>query len=125
MLAPTGKLAGIVPRKEDLEPIETASRDAISALQLQRLQWSLKHAYENVQHYRKSFDAAGVHPDDLKTLTDLAKFPFTTKNDLRANYPFGMFAVPREKIGSMLLPARPASRPLSATRWATSICGPT
>jgi len=98
MLARSGKLAEIVPRKEDLEPIETASRDEIAALQLQRLRWSLKHSYENVPHYRKSFDAAGVHVGDLKSLADLAKFPFTQKHDLRANYPFGMFAVPREKI---------------------------
>jgi phenylacetate-CoA ligase len=81
-----------------LEPIETASRAEIEALQLERLQWSLRHAYENVPHYRGSFDAAGVHPRDLKELGDLQRFPFTTKQDLRANYPFGMFAVPRERI---------------------------
>jgi phenylacetate-CoA ligase len=88
----------LAPRREELDPIEIASRDEISALQLTRLKWSLAHAYENVAHYRKSFDAAGVHPDDLKTLADLGKFPFTVKSDLRANYPFGMFAVPREKV---------------------------
>jgi phenylacetate-CoA ligase len=98
MLASTGKLAGIVPRRQDFEPIEIASRDEIAALQLKRLQWSLKHAYDNVAHYRKAFDQARVHPGDLKTLADLAQFPFTTKGDLRANYPFGMFAVPPEKI---------------------------
>jgi phenylacetate-CoA ligase len=98
MLAPTGKLAGIVPQKQDFEPIETASRDEIAALQLKRLQWSLAHAYDNVAHYRKAFDQAGARPGDLKTLADLAQFPFTTKGDLRANYPFGMFAVPIEKI---------------------------
>jgi phenylacetate-CoA ligase len=81
-----------------MEPIETASRDEIAALQLQRMRWSLRHAYDNVPHYAAAFDAAGVHPDDLRSLADLAKFPFTTKQDLRANYPFGMFAVPREKI---------------------------
>ncbi|WP_313072147.1 phenylacetate--CoA ligase PaaK [Melaminivora sp.] len=86
------------PAPGELEPIETASRDEIQALQLQRLRWSLKHAYENVPHYRRSFDERGVHPDDLKTLADLAKFPFTTKGDLRENYPFGMFAVPRNQI---------------------------
>ncbi|NIC40181.1 phenylacetate--CoA ligase PaaK [Aquabacterium sp. A08] len=86
------------PRPGDLEPIETASRDEISALQLQRLKWTLKHAYDNVPHYRQKFDAAGVHPDDLKTLSDLAKFPFTTKADLRDNYPFGLFAVPRSQV---------------------------
>ena len=81
-----------------MEPIETASRDEISALQLQRLRWSLRHAYDNVAHYHAAFDAAGVHPDDLVTLSDLARFPFTTKQTLRDNYPFGMFAVPREQI---------------------------
>jgi phenylacetate-CoA ligase len=88
----------LAPRREDLEPIETASGDEIAALQRERLRWSLRHAYENVPHYRKVFDEAGVHPDDLKELSDLAKFPFTTKGDLRENYPFGLFAVPREKI---------------------------
>ena len=86
------------PQPGDLEPIETASRDEIAALQFQRLQWTVRHAYENVPHYKQVFDEAGVHPDDLKTLADLAKFPFTTKKDLRDNYPFGMFAVPREQI---------------------------
>ena len=86
------------PRPGDLDPIETASRDEISALQLQRLKWTLKHAYDNVPHYRQKFDAAGVHPDDLHTLADLAKFPLTTKTDLRDNYPFGLFAVPRERV---------------------------
>jgi phenylacetate-CoA ligase len=86
------------PRPGDLEPIETASRDELQALQLQRLQWSVQHAYQNVAHYRKAFDAKGVHPRDLKTLADLARFPFTAKKDLRDNYPFGMFAVPREQV---------------------------
>ena len=81
-----------------LDPIETASVDALRALQLERLRWSLSHAYENVAHYRRKFDDAGAHPSDLKTLSDLAKFPFTTKADLRDTYPFGMFAVPRERI---------------------------
>jgi len=86
------------PAPGDLEAIETASRDELQALQLQRLQWSLKQAYDNVPHYKAAFDAKGVHPSDLKTLADLAKFPFTTKKDLRDNYPFGMFAVPRERV---------------------------
>lgn len=86
------------PKPGDLEPIETASRDEIAALQLQRMKWSLKHAYENVPFYRNSFDQAGVHPDDLKSLSDLSKFPFTVKQDLRDNYPFGLFAVPRQQI---------------------------
>ncbi|MFN7643449.1 MAG: phenylacetate--CoA ligase PaaK [Burkholderiales bacterium] len=81
-----------------LEPIETASVDELRALQLERLRWSLSHAYENVAHYRKKFDDAGAHPSDLKTLSDIARFPFTTKADLRDTYPFGMFAVPREHI---------------------------
>jgi phenylacetate-CoA ligase len=86
------------PAPGDLEPIETASRAELQALQLQRLKWSLKHAYDNVPHYRQAFDAKGAHPDDLKSLADLARFPFTTKADLRANYPFGMFAVPRQQV---------------------------
>ena len=80
------------------DAIEHASRDEISALQLQRMQWTLRHAYENVPHYRAKFDAHGVHPDDLKTLADLARFPFTEKQDLRDNYPYGMFAVPMRDI---------------------------
>ncbi|MBU6498820.1 MAG: phenylacetate--CoA ligase [Rhodospirillales bacterium] len=88
----------LAPRAEELEPIERASRDEIAALQTQRLAWSLRHAYDNVAHYRRSFDAAGVHPDDFRRLEDLAKFPFTGKADLRANYPFGLFAVPRERV---------------------------
>ena len=83
---------------DQAEPIEKASADELCALQRERLRWSLKHAYENVAHYRKVFDAAGVHPGDLKEPADLAKFPFTTKADLRANYPFAMFAVPMERI---------------------------
>jgi len=86
------------PAPGDLEHIEKASRDEISALQLERLKWSVKHAYENVPHYKKAFDQQGVHPDDLKTLADLAKFPFTTKTELRDNYPFGLFAVPRNQV---------------------------
>jgi phenylacetate-CoA ligase len=86
------------PKPDDLEPIETASPKALAALQLERLKWSLQHAYERVPHYRRRFDAAGVAPGDLKTLADLARFPFTTKQDLRENYPFGMFAVPREQV---------------------------
>lgn len=89
------------PSPGDLEPIETASRDEISALQLQRMQWSVRHAYDNVPHHRQAFDAKGVHPDDLKTLADLAKFPFMTKTDLRDNYPFGLFAVPRDKVARL------------------------
>jgi phenylacetate-CoA ligase len=81
-----------------LEPIETASRDELAALQLERLKWSLTHAYENSPVYRRKFDEAGVHPGEVKTLADLTRFPFTSKKDLRDNYPFGMFAVPQERV---------------------------
>ena len=81
-----------------LDPIEKASRDEIAALQRKRIRWSLRHAYENVSHYRKKFRAAGVHPDDFRHLEHLALFPFTTKEDLRATYPYGMFAVPRSEV---------------------------
>jgi len=80
------------------DAIETASRDEISALQLHRLKTTLAQAYENVAHYKQAFDSAGVKPDDLKQLSDLSKFPFTVKTDLRDNYPFGMFAVPQDQI---------------------------
>ena len=86
------------PQPGDLEPIERASRDELQALQLERLRWSLRHAYEHVAHYRRAFEERGVHPDDLRSLADVAKFPFTSKKDLRENYPFGMFAVPREQV---------------------------
>ena len=88
----------LAPVPGDLEPIETASRDEISALQLQRLRQTLQRAYDQVPHYHRAFDAAGVQPGDLKSLADLAQFPFTTKKDLRDNYPFGMFAVPQAQI---------------------------
>ena len=88
----------VKPQPGDLEAIEKASRDEISALQLQRLQATLQHVYDNVPHYRNAFDAKGVHPSDLKQLSDLSKFPFTVKKDLRDNYPFGFFAVPRENV---------------------------
>lgn len=88
----------LTPPKESLDAIEIASIDEIRALQLERMQWSLQHAYDNVPMYRNRFDGAGIHPTDLKSLSDLGKFPFTYKTDLRDNYPFGMFAVPQEKI---------------------------
>src|SRR4051812_48599442 len=88
----------LTPRREDLDAIEIASRDEIAALQLARLQSTLRRVWDHVPHYRKAFDAVGVHPDSLQTLSDLAKFPLTAKEDLRANYPFGLFAVPRERI---------------------------
>ncbi|MDC0659585.1 phenylacetate--CoA ligase [Leisingera sp. SS27] len=86
------------PKKGELDPIEIASIDEIRSLQLERLKWSVRHAYDNVAMYKQRFDEAGVHPDDLQELSDLAKFPFTYKNDLRDNYPFGLFAVPRSEI---------------------------
>ena len=81
-----------------LDDIESAPVEQIRELQLERLQWSVKHAYNNVDHYRLSLDAAGVHPDDIHSLADIAKLPFTTKADLRENYPFGMFAVPQSDV---------------------------
>lgn len=86
------------PDPATLEPIETASIDELRSLQLERLRWSLAHAYAGVDHYRRAFDDAGVHPDDLRELSDLSRFPFTTKQDLRDHYPFGMFAVPRDRV---------------------------
>ncbi|MEO8629502.1 MAG: phenylacetate--CoA ligase PaaK [Betaproteobacteria bacterium] len=88
----------MVATSPELEPIERASRDELHALQLRRLQHTLRLVYDNVAHYRRKFEAHGVHPRDLVRLEDLAKFPFTTKQDMRDNYPFGMFAVPRERV---------------------------
>jgi phenylacetate-CoA ligase len=88
----------LTPRKGDLDAIETASRDEIASLQLARLRQTLRHVYASVPHYRQAFDARSVGPEDLKSLGDLGRFPFTTKADLRDNYPFGLFAVPRERI---------------------------
>jgi phenylacetate-CoA ligase len=99
------------PRPEELEPIERASVDELRALQLGRLQWSLRHAYDNVPHYRAAFDAAEVHPDDCRELSDLARFPFTAKADLRDNYPFGMFAVPREQVSRVHASSGTTGRP--------------
>lgn len=99
------------PRPEDLDPIERASLDELRALQLERLRWSLHHAYENVPHYRASFDAAGVHPDDCKELADLAAFPLMGKAELRENYPFGMFAVPQSQIARVHASSGTTGRP--------------
>ncbi|WP_370894850.1 phenylacetate--CoA ligase PaaK [Janibacter sp. GXQ6167] len=88
----------LTPRTIDLEPIERASTDEIQSVQLERMKWSLNHAYRNVAMYRDRFDEVGIHPNDLKELSDLAKFPFTVKNDLRDTYPFGMFAVPMDQV---------------------------
>ncbi|WP_067666763.1 phenylacetate--CoA ligase PaaK [Nocardia miyunensis] len=91
--------------------IEFADRDRIAALQLERMRWSLNHAYTNVPHYRAAFDAVGVHPSDLRALSDLARFPFTTKTELRANYPFGMFAVPRGEVSRIHASSGTTGRP--------------
>ncbi|NIH87763.1 phenylacetate--CoA ligase PaaK [Amycolatopsis granulosa] len=95
---PSAKHLGSPPAPGDLSPAERMSVDELRAVQLERLQWTLRHAYRNVPFYRRKFDEAGVHPDDCRELADLAKFPCTTKNDLRDNYPFGMFAVPQEQV---------------------------
>jgi phenylacetate-CoA ligase len=99
------------PSPDDLEPVERASVDELRALQLERLQRSLKHAYANVPHYRRAFDAAHTHPDDCRSLSDLARFPFTTKADLRAEYPFGMFAVPRNQVARIHASSGTTGRP--------------
>ena len=116
------------PAPGELEPIETASADELRALQLTRLRQTLALAYENVPHYRAAFNAAGVHPADCKSLADLAKFPFTTKADLRANYPFGMFAVPREKVARIHASSGTTGKPTvvgytagDVERWATLV----
>ncbi|MDT7536549.1 MAG: phenylacetate-CoA ligase [Actinomycetota bacterium] len=98
MLRIVAALPDLTPDRATLDPIEVADIDDLRTLQLERLQRSLRHAYDNVPHYRSALDAAGVSPDDCRSLADLARFPFTGKGDLRANYPFGMFAVPREHV---------------------------
>jgi phenylacetate-CoA ligase len=101
----------LTPDRGELEPIERASADELRALQLERLRWSLAHAYTNVPHYRAAFDAAGVHPADCKELADLEHFPFTTKADLRDNYPFGMFAVPQAQVSRVHASSGTTGRP--------------
>ncbi|RBM16257.1 phenylacetate--CoA ligase [Prauserella sp. PE36] len=95
---PSTRRLGTAPAVDDLSPAERTSVDELRAIQLERLQWTLRHAYENVPFYRRKFDEAGVHPSDCRELADLAKFPCTTKHDLRDNYPFGMFAVPQDQV---------------------------
>jgi phenylacetate-CoA ligase len=97
---------------QDLEPIERASRDEITALQLGRMQKTLQHAYDNVPHHRKAFDQKGVHPSDLKQLSDLSKFPFMSKVDLRDTYPFGLFAVPRNQVARIHASSGTTGRPI-------------
>ena len=99
----------LTPDPATLEPIELADREVLAAVQLERMRWSLQHAYDNVPHYRAAFDAAGVGPADLRELADLRHFPFTTKADLRAGYPFGMFAVPRREVARMVKAAANSS----------------
>src|SRR4051812_41466219 len=102
---------GPAPDPAILDPTERMGVDELRALQLERLRWSLRHAYDNVPHYRRAFDAAGVHPDDCRELADLARFPTTSKADLRDNYPFGMFAVPREQVRRVHASSGAAGRP--------------
>ena len=104
-----------------LEPIETASRDELTALQLERLKWSLRHAYDHSPVYRRKFDEAGVHPDDVTTLADLSRFPFTTKGDLRDSYPFGMFAVPQDQISRIHASSGTTGKPTVVGYTATDI----
>ena len=111
----------LTPARESLDPIEIASRDEIEALMLKRLQWSLRHAYENVAHYRSAFDAKGVHPDDCKTLADIAKFPFTLKSDLRDNYPFDMFAVPMDRVSRIHASSGTTGKPTVVGYTATDV----
>jgi phenylacetate-CoA ligase len=101
----------LTPPRASLDPIEIASRDEIAALQLKRLRWTLRHAYDNVPHYRAAFEAARVHPEDCRSLADLARFPFTAKADLREQYPFGMFAVPREAVARIHASSGTTGRP--------------
>src|SRR5882672_9696746 len=97
-MASTPLQSGASGYSAELDATERASRDEITALQTRRLAWTLAHAYDNVAHYRKAFDTAGVKPADFRQLSDLQKFPFTKKTDLRDNYPFNMFAVARDKL---------------------------
>jgi phenylacetate-CoA ligase len=99
------------PDPSTLDAVERFSVDELRALQLERLRWSLQHAYDNVPHYRSAFEAAGVHPDDCRSLDDLARFPFTSKQDLRDQYPFGMFAVPREQVSRVHASSGTTGRP--------------
>src|SRR3954452_18548656 len=102
---------GAAPDPSLLDAAERMDLDELRAVQLERLQWTLRHAYENVPHYRAAFDAAGVHPDDCTELADLAKFPTTSKADLRDNYPFGMFAVPQDQVRRIHASSGTAGRP--------------
>ncbi|BBG03677.1 MULTISPECIES: phenylacetate--CoA ligase PaaK [Pseudonocardia] len=117
----TARRLGDSPPPELLDREERIPVDELRALQLRRLQWSLRHAYDNVPHYRARFDAHGVHPDDCRELSDIARFPMTTKADLRENYPFGMFAVPRERIARVHASSGTTGRPTVVGYTATDI----
>ncbi|MGH9065774.1 MAG: phenylacetate--CoA ligase PaaK [Acidimicrobiales bacterium] len=106
---------------ESLEPIERASRDELAALQLDRLRWSVRHAYENVASHRRRFDQAGAHPRDLRSLEDLGRFPFTTKQDLRDEYPFGMLAVPRDQVARVHASSGTTGKPVVAAYTSADI----
>ncbi|WP_300015195.1 phenylacetate--CoA ligase PaaK [Pseudonocardia sp.] len=112
---------GEAPPRDMLDAAERMSVDEVRALQLERLQWSLRRAYDNVAHYRKSFDAHGVHPDDCRELADIARFPMTTKADLRDNYPFGMFAVPQDQVARVHASSGTTGRPTVVGYTATDI----
>src|SRR6202030_4160095 len=111
-MASTNPKSGRSGYSAELDETERASRDEIIALQSKRLAWTLAHTYDNVAHYKKAFDTAGVHPSDFKQLSDLAKFPFTVKTDLRDNYPFNMFAVPRENLVRIHASSGPTAKPI-------------
>ncbi len=116
---------GTAPAPDELTAPERLSVDELRACQLSRLQWTLQHAYDNVPFYRKKFDEAGIAPQDCRELADLADYPVTTKQDLRDNYPFGMFAVPRSGSAASTHPAAPPVNPRSsATPTRTSTRGP-
>ena len=118
-------MLNLSPHPGDLDAVETVSADQLRELQLERLRWSVHHAYDNVVFYRRSFDVVGVHPDDVKSLEDLAKLPFTTKRDLRENYPFGMFAVLREQVSRIHASSGTTGRPtVVGSPVRTSTCGP-
>lgn len=104
-------LPDLTPDRATLEPVEVGDRQALQALQLERLRWSLAHAYANVPHYRRAFDEAGVSPQDVRSLEDLRRFPFTTKQDLRDNYPYGMLAVPRAQVSRLHASSGTTGRP--------------
>ena len=116
-------MRNLAPAKSELDRIETASRDEIAALQLSRLKLTLHRAYDNVPRMREKFDAAGVHPDDCRTLADLAKIPFTTKADLRDTYPFGMLAVPHDRIARIHASSGTTGKP-TVVAYTVMACSP-